>query len=241
MWKDLRFGLKLLWKEKGFTLTALATLALCIGANAAIFTVLHAVILAPLPFPEPERLVSIGNVYPGAGLPKSTQVSVPDYLDRRKMTDVFDSAALRDRAGYDGGPEGSPVRIDADQVTPSYFRVLRATPMMGRVFNDDEAVFQKSQYAVLSYGLWRDMFASDVNVIGRDIRLSGTPYRVLGVMAREFAPPGFSGKTLGAAHLASGERKGGGAPQQQLGHDRAPRARRNDRRRPAARECGQSL
>ena len=194
MWQDLRFGLKLLWKEKGFTLTALATLALCIGANSAIFTVLHAVILAPLPFSEPDRLVSIGNIYPGAGIPKSTNVSIPDYLDRRKMTDVFDSAALRTGSGYDGGAEGSPARLDTDLVTPSYFRVLRAAPMMGRVFTEEETVFLKSQYAILSYGLWRDMFGSDPNVIGKDIRLSGAPYRIVGVMARAFAPPGSQAK-----------------------------------------------
>ena len=94
MLQDLRFGFKLLWKEKAFTLTALLTLALCIGANTAIFTVLHAVILAPLPFAEPERLVSLGNIYPGVGVVKSAQNSVPDYLDRRKMTDVFESVAM---------------------------------------------------------------------------------------------------------------------------------------------------
>src|SRR5689334_6985242 len=80
MIQDLRFGLKLLWKEKGFTLTALATLALCIGANTAIFTVLHAVLLAPLPFERPEQLVTIGNIYPGAGISKSVQSSIPDYF-----------------------------------------------------------------------------------------------------------------------------------------------------------------
>src|SRR5215470_2758317 len=95
MLQDLKFGLKLLWKEKAFTLTALVTLALCIGANTAIFTVLHAVILAPLPFDEPERLVTVGNIYPGAGLPRSTNSSIPDYLDRREMTDTFASVALR--------------------------------------------------------------------------------------------------------------------------------------------------
>src|ERR1043166_9397180 len=134
MLQDLRFGLKLLWKEKGFTLTALATLALCIGANTAIFTVLHAVLLAPLPFAEPERLVSVGNVYPGAGITKSVQVSIPDYFDRKKMTDVFDSVALRTDQGFDAGGDGSPVRLDADLVTPDYFHVLRVEPMMGRPF-----------------------------------------------------------------------------------------------------------
>ena len=99
MLQDLRFGFKLLWKEKAFTVTALLTLALCIGANTAIFTVLHAVILAPLPFAEPDRLVSLGNIYPGVGVTKSIQNSIPDYLDRRQMTDVFDSVAEYDGRG----------------------------------------------------------------------------------------------------------------------------------------------
>ena len=194
MLQDLRFGLKLLWKEKAFTLTALATLALCIGANTAIFTVLHAVILAPLPFAEPERLVTVGNIYPGAGLTRSTSSGIPDYLDRRKMTDVFDSVAIRTATGYDAGAQGSPLRIETDQVTPSYFRVLRASPMMGRIFTEDEAVFQKSQYAILSYGLWRDMFGSDPNVVGKDVRLSGVPHRIVGVMPDGFAAPGSKAK-----------------------------------------------
>jgi len=86
MLQDLRFGFKLLWKEKGFTITALLTLALCIGANTAIFTVLNAVILAPLPFSEPDRLVSMANIYPGVGVTKGGENSIPDYLDRRILS-----------------------------------------------------------------------------------------------------------------------------------------------------------
>ena len=190
MFQDLRFGFKLLWKEKAFTITALLTLALCIGANTAIFTVLHAVIMAPLPFPEPDRLVSMGNIYPGVGVVKNTENSIPDYLDRRQMTDVFDSVAEYTGAGYDTGPEGSPVRIQADQVTPSYFRVLRAAPMMGRLFTEDDAVYQKNQFAILSYGLWKEMFGRDPGVVGKDLRLSGVNYRVVGVMPETFAQPG---------------------------------------------------
>ena len=160
MLQDLRFGFKLLWKEKGFTITALLTLALCIGANTAIFTVLHAVILAPLPFAEPERLVAMGNIYPGVGVTKSGENSIPDYLDRRKMTDVFESVAMFKGRGLDAGPDGSPVRVQADEVTPSYFQVLGAAPMMGRLFTESDAAFQKSQFVILSYGVWKDMFGT---------------------------------------------------------------------------------
>ena len=190
MLQDLRFGFKLLWKEKGFTITALLTLALCIGANTAIFTVLHAVILAPLPFAEPERLVSMANVYPGVGVTKGGQNSIPDYLDRRKMTDVFESVAIFQGTGLNAGAEGSPVRVQADEVTPSYFQVLGASPIMGRSFTEDDAVFLKSQFVILSYGIWKDMFGLDRGVVGKDMRLSGVNYRVVGVMPASFQVPG---------------------------------------------------
>src|SRR5262249_13854012 len=190
MIQDLRFGLKLLWKEKGFTITALATLALCIGANTAIFTVLHAVILAPLPFDHPEQLVTVGNIYPGAGISKSVQSSIPDYLDRRKMTDILDSVPLRTGAGYDVGSDGAPARIEGEQVTPSYFQVLRAAPLMGRTFIESDAVFRHNQYVILSYGLWRDMFGRDPHVLEKDLRLSGSPCRIVGGMPEGFASPG---------------------------------------------------
>lgn len=190
MLQDFRFGLKLLWKEKAFTITALLTLALCIGANTAIFTVLHAVILNPLPFPEPERLVTLYNIYPGVGVTDRGSNGVPDYFDRKQMTDVFDSVAATNSAGFDVGAEGTPVRMDAQTVTPSYFRVLRAPAMLGRTFTEDEAVFQKDKFAVLSYGLWKDMFARDATVLGKDIRLSGIPYRIVGVMPEGFSDPG---------------------------------------------------
>src|SRR5579872_3763264 len=140
MLQDLRFGLKLLWKEKAFTITALLTLALCIGANTAIFTVLRTVVLEPLAFPEPDRLVSIFNIYPGVEITDHGSSSGPDYFDRRQLTDVFDSVSATNQPGFDLGSEGSPVHIEAEAVTPSFFRVLRASPAMGRAFTEDDAV-----------------------------------------------------------------------------------------------------
>lgn len=194
MLQDLRFGLKLLWKEKAFTLTALMTLALCIGANIAIFTVLNAVILEPLPYPEPERLVTLYNIYPGVGVTDRGANGVPDYLDRMQMTDVFDSVALIGGAGYDVGAEGSPQRINGEYVTPSYFRVLRVSPILGRPFSEDDAVLGKERVAILSYGLWKEMFATDRNVLGKDIRLSGVSYQIVGVMPDSFGRVGRESK-----------------------------------------------
>jgi hypothetical protein len=189
MFQDFRFGLKLLWKEKAFTITALLTLALCIGANTAIFTVLHAVILSPLPFPEPDRLVALYNIYPGAGFTGRGSNGVPDYFDRRELTDVFDSVALTKGSGFDMGSEGSPVRIDGESVTQSYFHEIGSSAALGRTFTGDEAVFQKDKFAILSYGLWKDVYARDANILGKDIRLSGSAYRIIGVMPDGFADP----------------------------------------------------
>jgi predicted permease len=188
MFQDLRFGLKLLWKEKAFTLTALATLALCIGANTAIFTVLNAVILEPLPFAEPERLVSMYNIYPGVGVTDRGANGIPDYLDRKQISDAFESVALFGEQGYDVGAEGAPMRIDGEFVTPSYFHVLRVGPILGRAFTEDDAVIGKERLAILSYSLWKDMFGRDRNVLGKDVRLSGMNYRIVGVMPQDFKP-----------------------------------------------------
>src|SRR5664279_3179890 len=115
MLQDLRFGLKLLWKEKAFTITALLTLALCIGANTAIFTVLRTVVLEPLAFSEQDRLVSIHNVYPGVDVTDVGANSAPDYFDRRALTEVFDSVCSIDGAGFDIGSEGSAVHVKGER------------------------------------------------------------------------------------------------------------------------------
>ena len=186
MLQDLKFGLKLLWKEKAFTATALLTLALCIGANTAIFTVLNAVVLHPLSFPEPDRLVAMYNIYPGVGVTENGANGVPDYLDRKQMTDVFDSVCLVGDDGYSVGEAGSPQRVSNEYVTPSYFRVLRASPMLGRAFTEDDAVLGKEKSVILSYGLWKEMFAKDPNILGKDLRLSSVPYKIIGVMPETF-------------------------------------------------------
>jgi predicted permease len=187
MLQDLRFGLKLLWKEKAFSLTALLMLALCIGANTAIFTVLYAVILRPLPFPESERLVTMYNVYPGVGVTDRGANSAPDYPDRRGLTEVFEDVTMMGNPGFDVGSEGSPQRISGESVTPSYFRVLRAGAALGRTFTEEESVTGEDRVAVLSHSLWRDLFGADPNVTGKDIRLSGVPHRIVGVMPDGFA------------------------------------------------------
>jgi predicted permease len=194
MLQDFRFGLKLLWKEKAFTITALLTLALCIGANTAIFTVLRTVVLEPLAFSDPDRLVSVFNIYPGVQVTEYGANSVPDYFDRKQLTEIFDSVAFSQGNGFDLGAEGSPVHLEAQSVTPSFFHVLRVSPAVGRAFTEDDAVYKKDQFTILSYGLWKEKFAGDVHIVGRDIRLDGVPYRVVGVMPKGFESPGSEAK-----------------------------------------------
>src|SRR5262249_23360593 len=164
---------------KAFTLAALLTLALCIGANTAVFTILQAVVINGLPFPNSDRLVTMYNLYPGVGVTDRGSNGVPDYLDRRKLTDVFEEVALFESNGYDVGQEGATRRIEGESVTPSYFRTLRAQPLLGRAFTEDEAVQGKDHVAILTESLWDEMYARDPNVIGKDIRLSGVPYRIV--------------------------------------------------------------
>lgn len=190
MFQDLTFGLKLLWKNKAFTLAALVTLALCIGANTAIFTVLDGVLLRSLPFPEPHRLVTMYNLYPGVGVTDRGSNSVPNYIDRRKLTDVFSEVALIGDDGYDVGLANTPQRIHGLYVTPSYFRILAVQPILGRTFTEDEATTGKDNVAILSEGLWKDMFGRDRKVLGRDIRLSGVPHRIVGVLPDRFSSLG---------------------------------------------------
>jgi predicted permease len=189
MLQDLRFALKLLRKEKAFTLAALATLALCIGANTAIFSVLRAVALEPLHYPEAERLVTIGNAYPGVGLTEGSSNSAPDYFDRRQLTEVFDSVAEGRSPGFDLGAQGAPLRVEGQAVTPSFFRVLRTAPLFGRTFTEQDATVNQDHFAILSYGLWSDVFGKDAGILGKDVRLNGAPYPVVGVMPAGFQAP----------------------------------------------------
>ena len=124
---DLKLGLRLLWKNKGFTATAIATLAVCIGVNTAIFSVVHSVVLKPLPFPESDRVLLMYNSYPGAGV-EYAAAGVPDYYDRLKGAPAFEEQALYNTPALTIGSAGSVQQVSGMSVTPSFFRLLRAKP-----------------------------------------------------------------------------------------------------------------
>jgi predicted permease len=186
MISDIRVGLRLLWRDKAFTVTTVLTLALCIGANSALFSVVHNVLLRPLPLPEPDRIVLMGNAYPGAGAAVGGSSSVPDYYDRLRDMDVFE-----EQADYNGGSQnidqnGTPVRIRINRVTPSFFRLLRVAPALGRVFTEQEGEPGNEKKVVLSYALWQSQFGGDPAAIGKDLRIDGQPFSVVGVMPKGF-------------------------------------------------------
>ena len=188
MISDLRVGLRLLWRDKAFTITTVATLALCIGANTALFSVVHNVLLRPLPVPESERIVLMGNAYPGAGAAAAAggNSGVPDYYDRLRETDVFEEQAVFNGANQSIDQNGTPLRVRVTRVSPSFFRLLRIPPALGRTFSEAEGEVGNDKKVVLSYALWQSQFGGDPSVVGKDIRMDGQPFTVVGVMPKGF-------------------------------------------------------
>jgi putative ABC transport system permease protein len=183
--QDIKFGLRLLWKQKGFALTTILTLAACIGANATIFSVVNAVLLRSLPFPEAERLVTINNSYPGAGVERASN-GVPDYFDRKRDVDAAEEIALYRVRGMTIGQEGRPERVQGVDMTPSLFTVLKTQPFRGRLLNESDGVVGQDRQIVISYSLWQRMFGGRDDALGKELRVQGRPYTVVGVLPREF-------------------------------------------------------
>ena len=185
--QDLRFALRVLWKDPSFASTTVATLALCLAANVAIFAVVDGVLLKPLPFDQPDRLVRLYNKYPGAGVATADN-GVPDYYDRLRDLSAVEEIAMFRQAGVtiSGSGLGEAERIQAMTVTPSFFRVLKVQPMRGQAFTDAQGEVGQEQVVILSYGFWQRVFGGRDEAIGQDLRLGGEPYRIVGVM-----DPGF--------------------------------------------------
>lgn len=185
---DIRYSLRALGKSRGFTAIAMLTLALCIGANSAIFSVVNAILLKPYPWPDSERLVFVYNTYPLMNLPNAG-TSVPDYLDRKAGVAAFEDSAMYTNQAFNLASDGEPERIIGLRATPSLFTTLQSQARLGRVFSEAQAEPGNEKVAVLSHALWRDRFGSDPGVVGKTIRLNSMPYEVIGVMAESFYFP----------------------------------------------------
>jgi predicted permease len=179
--QDIRYALRSLRKQPIFTLVAVLTLTLGIGANTAIFSLLYQILLRPMPFPDADRLVFVWNTYPLTGLPKAS-VSIPDYIDRKTQAPALEDAALMTSRNLNLAEQAVPEQLSGLAVTPSFFTTLQRPPAIGRAFSDEEAQPGADKFVVLTYGLWTTHFGADRSIVGRDIRLNGEPYRVTGVM-----------------------------------------------------------
>jgi predicted permease len=183
--QDIRYALRTLRKQPIFTLVAILTLTLGIGANTAIFSLLYQILLRPLPYPAADRLVFVWNTYPGINLPQAS-VSIPDYIDRKTQAPAVEDAALLTSRTANLNEGGNPEQFRSLAVTPSFFSTLQRQPFLGRGFTEDEAKPDADKYVILTYALWTSHYGSDRGIVGRDIRINGEAHRVVGVLPADF-------------------------------------------------------
>ncbi len=194
--QDFRYAYRILRHKPGFTILAVITLALGIGASTAIFSVVDAVILRPLPYRAPDRLVLVKEWIPKA-LPDPIPVCAPDVLQFQRENQVFESLAAFRGGQFDLAGGIQPQRINVDRVNANLFSLLGVQPVLGRAFTADED-HPGQLVAILSHGLWQRQFGADPNIVGHAVTLDRQPYTVVGVMPRAFIFP-FSGMNQGDA------------------------------------------
>jgi predicted permease len=182
---DVRYALRLVARDKTFALTIILTLGLCIAANTAIFTIVNAVLLRPLPVRESERLVWVANSYPKAGVGEADN-SVPDYYDRRQAVSALEEIAEFTDVGRTVGTRTGAERIPGMVATTELFHLLRARPYRGRLFSAEDGEVGQNHRVVLSYALWQQLFAGRDDAVGKELRINGVQHTVIGVMARDF-------------------------------------------------------
>jgi predicted permease len=190
LWQDVRYALRQLGRSPGFSVVAVLTLALGIGTTTAIFTLIYDVMLRPLPFEQPDRIVTMeeiaaewSNIYP------TLPVSANHFTFWKQRNRSFASMAVMQQGSAPLGGEGRPLQVGVLAATPGIFPVLQVQPQMGRAFNDSEAQPGNDRVAILMYDLWREQFGGDPGIVGKTIRLSGFPYTVIGVMPQSFHMP----------------------------------------------------
>ena len=185
LFKDIRYGIRGLLKRPGFTVIALITLALGIGANTAIFSVVNAVLLRPLPFQKPEELVIVWEDLAFAGFPHNTPAPA-NYVDWKIQNQSFVDMAASRETSFNLTGDGEPERVSTYAVTANFFPLLGVQPLLGRSFTPDEDRPGGSKAVVLSYGLWQSRYGGDRNILNREILLNGEKHSVVGVMPASF-------------------------------------------------------
>jgi predicted permease len=190
-WNDLKHGCRVLLKAPGFALSAIIVLALGIGANTAIFGIVNGVLLRPLPYAEPDRIVQLWHTPPQKqfpGVPRFA-LSAANYLDWQAQNTVFSSSAVYRFWQFRLTGTGEPRMLRAARVEPTFFSALGTRPLMGRGIDPSDDVPERQHIVVLSYGLWNSQFGGDQQIVGKTIELDGTAYTVIGVMPSSFAKP----------------------------------------------------
>src|SRR4030095_2610510 len=188
MFQDLRYSVRMMAKKPGFTAAALIALALGIGANTAIFSVVNAILLRPLAYNSPERIVAFWeNNLPNDIKKEST--SGPNFAGWKDQAESFEAMAAFYRTSQILSGDGEPERIQGCAVTDGFFTVLKVDPALGRVFLPEEIQPGNNRVVILSDGMWRRRFGSDQGIIGKSVTLSGNPYTVVGVMPSNFRNP----------------------------------------------------
>jgi putative ABC transport system permease protein len=188
LWQDLRYGARMFLKQPGFTLIAVLTLALGIGANTAIFSVVNAVLLRPLPYAEPERLAQVYEANAQQGYDRFA-FSLANFVDHRDQQTGFEQMAAYFRRDANLTGAGEPERVQVAVVSASFFPLLRVQPLLGRGFLTEEETPGKHRVAVLSYGLWQRRFGADPRILNQPVTLSGNVYTVVGVLPANFQFP----------------------------------------------------
>jgi hypothetical protein len=183
--RELGYAARLLCKAPGFTVTALLTLAVCIGANLTIFAAIDSVLLRPLPFPNAERLVTLFNTYPKAGVVRDGS-SLTNYYERRGRIPAFSAVAIYRYGTALIGDIGATAREEITQVSPDFFSTLGRAPALGRVFKEEETGYQTDAVAIITNSFWRERLSADPHVVGRQIRVDGLAKTVIGVLPPDF-------------------------------------------------------
>jgi predicted permease len=183
---DLKYAARSLWRAKGFALTVVLTFCVCIAANTALFAIVDSVVLRPLPVPESNAILLMTNQYPKAGVMNLDSSSSGDYFDGLREISAFVSQAVFRQREQTLELNGLPQRIHGMMVTPSWFTLLRVTPALGRPFTEEEGEVGKDREVILSHGLWEQLYAGNPSALGGELRISGRPYTIVGVMPANF-------------------------------------------------------
>ncbi|HXH85967.1 MAG TPA: ABC transporter permease, partial [Nitrospira sp.] len=191
--QDVKFGLRVLAKNPGFAIVAVLTLALGIGANTAIFSVVDAVLLKPLPYAQPNHLVKVWGTFTGIGLPDDRNwISAPEFQDLQTQNKCFSHISAINAGGFNLLINGTPQRILGAYVSPDFFPMLGVQPRVGRYFLPEEAKPGHEREILLSYGLWKRGFGGEESVVGKQLVMNDQSYTVVGVMPSSFNFPDFA-------------------------------------------------